>query len=170
VTPLENQWPKKDVDKLTAMFAGGCTAVQVALALGYTRNAVLGKKKRLGLSTPRGLYLAKTPETNARKYPMGKPKGKLLILGGAECRLLNAGKSIAGAVIPQTDWDKVSPKTPGLVRLGDLNEHTCRWPLNNATQGEYYFCGAPPTRGKPYCEHHRQIASGGPALTLRRKT
>ena len=40
----------------------------------------------------------------------------------------------------------------------DLKPHHCRWPLNNALGGEYYFCGDQRQSGKPYCEAHTALA------------
>lgn len=43
-------WTQEDVERATTMWSGGASATSIARRLGKTRNAVLGKIGRLGLS------------------------------------------------------------------------------------------------------------------------
>jgi GcrA cell cycle regulator len=36
----------------------------------------------------------------------------------------------------------------------DLSSRTCRWPVGDPSAGDFFFCGAPPLVGKPYCAEH----------------
>jgi hypothetical protein len=53
---------------------------------------------------------------------------------------------------------KPRPKhTPGKVTLLQLDNHTCRWPV----EGEYppyFFCGIQPLESLPYCAEHSRLA------------
>lgn len=40
-----------------------------------------------------------------------------------------------------------------------LTEKTCKWPIGNPGDPEFYFCGRQVTPGSPYCEHHAKNAS-----------
>lgn len=43
--------------------------------------------------------------------------------------------------------------------LADLDRRDCRWPVNDADQGQVHmFCGAPAVEGKPYCADHYRLA------------
>lgn len=43
--------------------------------------------------------------------------------------------------------------------LAELGRHDCRWPVNDAGQGEVHlFCGAAAAEGKSYCADHCRLA------------
>ncbi|HUF88178.1 MAG TPA: GcrA family cell cycle regulator, partial [Thermohalobaculum sp.] len=42
--------------------------------------------------------------------------------------------------------------------LLELTERTCKWPIGDPAEDEFYFCGLPSVPGKPYCEHHVAVA------------
>jgi GcrA cell cycle regulator len=42
--------------------------------------------------------------------------------------------------------------------LLELTNQTCRWPISNATDVEFWFCGNEPVKGLPYCAGHARIA------------
>lgn len=43
--------------------------------------------------------------------------------------------------------------------LADMKANECRWPVNDAGQGEaQLFCAAPAVDGKPYCLDHCRLA------------
>ena len=35
---------------------------------------------------------------------------------------------------------------------------SCQWPYGDPQDKDFYFCGAKPVAGKPYCEEHCNIA------------
>ena len=61
-------WDAKDVALLKKLWAGGHSAGQIASRLGYSRNAVSAKLKRLGQKRSR-----KPPTATPRSVPKGKP-------------------------------------------------------------------------------------------------
>jgi hypothetical protein len=38
--------------------------------------------------------------------------------------------------------------------LLELTDDTCRWPVGDPCAADFFFCGAPPLPGKPYCAAH----------------
>lgn len=38
--------------------------------------------------------------------------------------------------------------------LLDLTAHTCRWPVGNPGEPDFFYCGAEPLAGLPYCAAH----------------
>ena len=139
-----SRWTSRALATLARMAQAGSNSTQIAAALGsgLTRNAVLGKIHRL---RGKGTSLPTSAATPALK-PKPKPKPKLF----------------APALTPRpatlTPYDTIDPKTPGLLRMLDLQPHNCRWPLNSALQGEYYFCGAQVAPDRPYCPTHVALA------------
>ena len=48
-----------------------------------------------------------------------------------------------------------------------LAANCCHWPVGDPAHPSFHFCGDPVVR-KPYCEHHRAVASRGAADPARR--
>jgi GcrA cell cycle regulator len=121
-------WSEDRVITLSRLWRDGLSASQIAKQLGgVTRNAVIGKVHRLGLSgralpsAPRAAKAAiprprrAQPPIAARQRPSGKP-----------------------APIPATP----TPEGPGLVdNLVYLNAHACKWPIGDPKSPSFSFCG-----------------------------
>ena len=163
-------WDAKAVDLLIKLHREECSAAQIANKLGggVTRNAVLGKVHRLrgsGRLKPAGTADGLN-ESNARTVSVAKSKSREI----ARQHKTSTGfgsAAVPSVVIPPlpssvTEYDTIDPTHPGLLRIMDLKAHHCRWPLNNALGGEYYFCGARTSGAKPYCETHRAVAYVAP--------
>jgi len=152
-------WTPKAVGILIRMTRAGANSGEIAQTIGngLTRNAVLGKAHRLragGMSVPTcALSTVKaapkppaTPRSRAGTTHVGYAFGKRFT------------KDVPPKLMKATPHDTIDPKTPGLVRMMDLQPHSCRWPLNSATQGEYYFCGDLREGARPYCPTHVALA------------
>jgi GcrA cell cycle regulator len=44
------------------------------------------------------------------------------------------------------------------VKMFDLKERMCRWPLGDPKEPGFSFCGCNTVAGLPYCEDHAMIA------------
>jgi len=42
--------------------------------------------------------------------------------------------------------------------LLELTEETCRWPIGDPGQADFFFCGGQSLTGLPYCAHHSRVA------------
>jgi GcrA cell cycle regulator len=160
----DNFWPEARVKRMLALMAQGKSSAQIAKALGkgITRNAVLGKIHRLKLAGELDApYKPSKPETPKDDPEVVKVRRVL-------ARQHRPSYGFGAAALPTvpvppreiraTEYDAIDPKTPGLLRMMELRRHHCRWPLNNALGGEYYFCGDQKVAGRPYCEKHAAIA------------
>jgi len=58
---------------------------------------------------------------------------------------------------PRPDEEVVVPMARRLTLL-QLTEKTCKWPIGDPLQGNFYFCGADACEGSPYCRYHSKIA------------
>lgn len=144
-------WTDIEVAKLKGFVAQGLTGHQIARELGTTRNAIIGKCRRLGLSLgePKREPRKEVPITKARSLDNG---------GGLAAKILarhgdtppKDGDGITD--IPITDYDVAR------VKLLDLKFDHCRFPIGDPRDSDFGFCGlereSPLT---PYCEHHHQI-------------
>lgn len=48
------------------------------------------------------------------------------------------------------------------ITVENLTSAHCRWPIGDALLPGFHFCGKKPVPGKPYCQHHTNIAYARP--------
>ncbi|MCJ8139907.1 GcrA family cell cycle regulator [Falsirhodobacter halotolerans] len=171
-------WTDERVETLKRMWTEGQSASQIAKVLGgVTRNAVIGKVHRLGLSNraaedevavaPEPAKPEPVAEAPAPKEPEPAPRPA----AAAPSAPVPLRKPIVPAgqpLPPQPSANEISPEALASVRevekrarkltLMDLTERTCKWPIGDPATEEFWFCGLPSTAGKPYCEAHVGVA------------
>lgn len=143
-------WTDDRVATLTKLWADGLSASQIAAELGgVTRNAVIGKVHRLGLSgrakpassNPKRVKRARQPYTNK---PRTSGRGVAVRDGPSP--------SVRAAI---EDLEAPESKKLDLV---DLTETTCKWPHGDPATDDFHFCGNTAKDGSPYCEYHCRMA------------
>lgn len=156
-------WTDERVELLKRLWSEGLSASQIAAELGgVTRNAVIGKVHRLGLSgreKPSASTVTKprkpasTLRTQVRSVPMFRGNAALAL---SEVPVLKA--FVVSEPVPQRVPVEVSLVcTP--VTIMDLREGMCRWPLGDPSSPEFRFCGGRAAAASgPYCVHHATIA------------
>jgi GcrA cell cycle regulator len=102
--PVET-WTPERIEMLTRLWEEGITTAEIGRRIGVTKNAVIGKVHRIGL-TPR--------------------------------------------VITQ--------KPPPKRNVFDFTGPACMWPIGHPGEEDFHFCGEHPVAGKPYCDHHVELA------------
>jgi len=139
-------WTDDAVEALVRLWrTGDLSAAMIARRLGVTRNAVLGKIHRLGLSKPR----RRRPPAIAPTPRHVKPR-----------RVASAARAPASAPVG-TPPKLTADVGPGLVtRLEDLPSRACHWPLGDPQAADFAFCGRP-VETKPYCPAHSGVAYRG---------
>lgn len=165
-------WTEDRVELLKKLWSDGLSASQIAGELGsVTRNAVIGKVHRLGLSgrakSPAAPGAARA--TPARKPPVRSPSHPMG--GGASAGLTRGANALAPQFQPdaeaQADPDVAPAPAPSedvvvpfseRVTIMDLREYMCRWPMGDPTTPEFRFCGGRSQTGMPYCSYHARIA------------
>ena len=156
-------WTNERVELLKKLWGEGLSASQIAGELGgVTRNAVIGKVHRLGLSGR-----AKTTSSSAKprrpraNQPAGstpkKPSPQPQTIGATA---LKADISPAPVVEAKPDVEPIAELVPISERatILTLTERTCKWPIGDPATDDFYFCGRQSDAGVPYCAHHCKIA------------
>ncbi len=177
-------WTDERVETLKAMWAEGKSASQIAKELGgVTRNAVIGKVHRLGLSNrgPNGdraedaeLILAAEPAPAAPEAAATEEAAPVEAAAPAPAPrdpglmrpkpVMGAGQPLppqpAGSEMSEearANLDEVAKKARRLS-LMQLTERTCKWPIGDPATDDFWFCGLACVPGKPYCETHVAVA------------
>jgi GcrA cell cycle regulator len=147
-------WTPERVEQLRNFVVTGLSCSQIAAEIGVTRNAVIGKIHRLGLSP------ARPPGAWARPCP---PRARRLRAAGqrALLRLLFAH----GAALTDTAPASVAVDSQRPCSLIELERGKCRWPIAGAAAdcADFVFCGNEAAAGFSYCAGHARIAYRAPA-------
>ena len=141
-----SSWTDERITRLKTLWLEGHSAAAVARHLGgVTRNAVIGKVHRLGLS---GRAVASAP---ARLIPPPVPRP-------ARARPTPPRLALASRAASTFDVDTfcpaelAEPRVP-LLKLGACG---CRYGFGDPRSDAFGFCGAPQVRGR-YCARHADI-------------
>jgi GcrA cell cycle regulator len=174
-------WTDERVEKLQEMWAEGHSAAQIAKVLGgVTRNAVIGKVHRLGLSNRAGpgkpadpgeaepaAVLADPAPVEVVTPVAPQPEPEVAPAPEVETPAPRpvARDTLRREPAPMTE-DRLEvlanlaeiEKTARRVSLLDLTERVCKWPIGDPAEPGFHFCGLPSVPGKPYCAAHVAVA------------
>jgi GcrA cell cycle regulator len=157
-------WTDERVELLKKLWADGLSASQVAAELGgVTRNAVIGKVHRLGLSgrakTTTSTQRARRPRNQTSRPARQAPSNPAPTVGATA---LKADAKPQAAPQPKVkekpQHDAVVVPISKRASILTLTENTCKWPLGDPGDGDFHFCGCKSEAGSPYCEYHSEIA------------
>ena len=154
-------WTEERVELLKRLWAEGLSASQIAARLGgVTRNAVIGKVHRLGLSGRATTSRVKAARPRRRvatrmdqaRRPILPTRGNVALKPiyeeEADVDMHPAPAPIEELVIPPSER----------ATILTLKEQMCRWPIGDPVESDFHFCGRKSAQGMPYCEHHARIA------------
>ena len=136
-------WSEPRVTTLSKLWLDGLSASQIAKQLGgVTRNAVIGKVHRLGLS---GRGAPSAPGRASRVTTVRSPRPRRAV-GRVARRVPAPPRAPVAAPSP-------APEGPGLVTdMARLGVHACKWPIGDPKSPDFSFCGRhAPCR---YCAVH----------------
>jgi GcrA cell cycle regulator len=181
-------WTDERVEQLRKLWLDGKSASQIAgeLANGITRNAVIGKVHRLGLSGR--VKSAGQPAPRPRPAPKPQSTSNASGSGGGSSHGSSHGASLSAGAMQrgQAAQRQSMPMTRGATALAyspmaevetvlrpteevvipmservtimELKESMCRWPLGDPASPEFRYCGARSPIGDTYCAHHARVA------------
>lgn len=133
-------WTEERVEELKRLWAEGHSASQIAARMGgVTRNAVIGKVHRLGLS---GRAAPAKPKTVATEKvspvePVSQPSPLRHVL---------------------RDLPPITELGNDRMTVSSIGSGQCKWPIGDPASDDFHFCGQAATGGKPYCAYHVQLA------------
>ncbi|MGF1464004.1 MAG: GcrA family cell cycle regulator [Maricaulaceae bacterium] len=155
-------WTDDRVETLKRLWAEGLSASQIAKQLGgVTRNAVIGKVHRLGLSG------RATPSRPVRRTAAARVKPSAPRAPAPP----TAVKPVPAPVTPPPPPLEPAPLENGnFATVLTLSERICKWPIGDPTDPNFRFCGRPSKPGSPYCEAHARMAYQPASKKRKRET
>jgi GcrA cell cycle regulator len=148
-------WSSERVEALRRYFAAGLSCSRIANEIGVTRNAVIGKMNRLGLSRPKEVIARQLRRERAARPARLKalwrpPRSQPTIV--AQHAMLEAAFPD-----PQPCLEAIPINGRGCTLL-ELGQEKCRWPISSPGAADFCFCGNEPVKGLPYCPGHARLA------------
>lgn len=164
-------WNEERVELLKKLWNEGLSASQIASRLGgVTRNAVIGKVHRLGLSgrvTPTRTLGTRRPRARTATAPRRVVRPRPMAAAGPVRNQWGWESAIQPEGLPEVAEELFIPLEDRKSVLM-LKENDCRWPIGDPQHDDFHFCGHPKREGLPYCEFHARKAYQPPQAMRRR--
>jgi GcrA cell cycle regulator len=157
-------WPDDQVEELKRLHADGLSSAEVARALNlmfgttHSRNAVIGKKARLGFSVPIGPRTPrmKSAQDRVLKARIGSRKGEATAAGIVERTQRRKAAHVRPVFACDETGLRVADVVPLHLSLLDLGPRQCRYPYGDSP---FTFCGCWTFDGSSWCEPHAALAT-----------
>jgi GcrA cell cycle regulator len=158
---MQINWPPEHSAALREYFAKGMSYSEIAEAINakfktaYSRNAALGRAKRMGLEGPE-------PARERRHWPKLPPKAP-------HCWRREHRRPELTRPMPVFERTETAPLrcveiVPRHLSLVELEPGDCRYPYGGDAEGEAItFCGHRRRVGSSYCGPHFHLARGSGA-------
>lgn len=151
-------WNDERVETLKKLWADGLSASKIANRIGgVTRNAVISKIHRLGLSG-RGAAGGQTSAASRARARQTFKFGQR----GAPPPAQKVRRSAAIAFEPDPEpfatYEDLDIPPAERKSLLDLERDDCRWPIGDPQHAGFHFCNRSKVPGLPYCEFHARRA------------
>ena len=141
-------WTHERIEHLKKLWEAGHTASNIATELGgITRNAVIGKAHRLGLS--------------------GRMKSKSKVSSVSIVRRKKMPANRNSKIIELTT-SVSEPMNP--ISFAGIKDGLCRWPLGEPEELDFKFCGRSSNDGVIYCDEHHSLAYQPLSQTRQKRT
>jgi len=152
------EWTEQRIEMLRRLWGQGQTASQIAVALGgVTRNAVIGKAHRLGLTgrpSPIKRDASGTAVPKRRPVPRRAMQPQPRPMMPSMQRAMPAQPQDGSGVVsnpPPAPREQTRNYPPARAHGGTKS---CSWPMGDPKQSGFHFCGEPSEPGRPYCANH----------------
>lgn len=147
-------WDDQRIEQLKKLWSDGLSASQIAAELGgVTRNAVIGKVHRLGLSG----------RAKSKPAAVARPRAKVVKAPTRTTTVVARGnlatvevEELVPVVLPVRE-NVVIPMSRR-ISIMELREGVCRWPLGDPLQSDFAYCGGDCSVGRTYCDAHSRLA------------
>jgi GcrA cell cycle regulator len=162
MTAMQWSWEAAHSQALCEYLAKGMSYSEIADALNarfgtaYSRNAAIGRARRLGLAGPRW------STDSLQNWPKQPPQAGTSRLSQPRERhvpeFMRPMPAFEGVKLPKLRCVEIVPRHLSLV---DLEPGDCRYPYGGDEEGEAItFCGQPCREDSSYCTPHFHLTRG----------
>jgi len=138
--------------KLIKLWSEGLTGGQISIVLGCTRNAVMGRLKRLRDAGYVDYKISQARVAAVKKTAFKRERKRLSTLPNMTEKKLN----ILAPMLREEELIVAEPVKTDHVKLIHLTSKSCRYIVSGNTSKEFLFCNVPKKDGSSYCpEHHK---------------
>src|SRR5437660_2313281 len=147
-------WTSERIERLKRCLHAGLSCGQIAREIGVTRNAVIGKMNRLGLSRPKDVISRQLEQRRAARLARPKtpstwrPKRPRLNIFAQHEMLMAAFPR------PQPPAGDIPIYNGRGCTLLELSQGKCRWPITSSGADDSCFGVTAAVKGQPYCLGH----------------
>jgi GcrA cell cycle regulator len=168
-------WAQEATDLLIEHYKTGVTAsasakmINAKFGTRYTRNAIIGKRDRVGLSrtNPIQSQTARNPLVKAAiDAAKRRKRAERIAKLEREEQSRQRQKEIAALKLAEAyaaKLDALAPIRPHAKSTADailsLGFGSCRYPVGAVGADDFHFCCKPRDEGSSYCAHHRAICT-----------
>jgi len=133
-------------------FAEAARALNERFGTAYSRNAAIGRARRMGMSSPgRAKRVARPKPPKPTATRLRKRRERALSGDAAKTDVRERAAAL------QLRCVAINPRHVSLI---ELEEPDCRYPYGGDTEGEpITFCGHPRREGSSYCVSHFHLTS-----------
>lgn len=160
-SPGPSRWTPDRVETLKQLRGQGLSASQIAtrLGVGFTRNSVISKMHRIGLSSPAA------PRKRGGMAAAAKRRAAAKRAASVHRRMVTARATLAErlASLPVETLPPAAPDLEPLVAsLAELDPNHCRYTGDDKA---FRFCGREKLPGLSWCAHHaRKVFAVAPTV------
>ena len=155
-------WTDENIDELKKLWQKGMTTSEIAKQLGVSKNSVVGKVHRIGLTSRPSPIKIKSDEAESTSSQSAKKKSTKVSapsdIHSEKEAAFNQPVDDKSAEAKKTNTQTDPSLSPSVTKLTDLDSHTCRWPIGDPKDENFHFCGKKIRTGQTYCEEHAAIA------------
>ena len=148
-------WTDEMVEDLKKMWKQGLTTNEIAKNLGVSKNSIVGKVHRLNL-TARPSPIKKKEDVDSLNKSVATPANTESGTPVVKTAKKAAADTVAADIKP-AGFEKTAGSS-ACLKLTELDNHTCRWPIGDPRDDNFCFCGKKIRSGQTYCEEHAALA------------
>lgn len=157
-------WSAERDARLRELWASELSSAEIALRLGVSKNATIGRAHRMHLpGRPSPIRRKGDPKPAIRRAPaITLPMFRSCAqcggtLGADQVKFCSAGcEALAGLVDLAVEVEHTAPKPKRVVVAPAVFSvfRSCQWPEGDPGSPGFRFCGDATVLGKPYCGPH----------------
>lgn len=150
---MGERWTEERVEQLKALHAEklSCSIMATRMGCGFTRNAIIGKIHRLGLSNACSTVHRDNQYGRKERPPKINRKTIRIVRSNGNSNGFRVMES-AATDLAALRCTEVIPRE---IALADLLPGECRYPYGD---GPFTFCGHPSCEGRSYCGPHYALS------------